>query len=152
MNPMVLDLPVALDGETAAEYLERLKDIPDGGAKPGPLPDHALVERTTKPKSLRQAIADELVWLWGDLATARRNAHNGCWSVGCENTVTRIVALSRMVGATPWGHIDVGVLLDGLYERVHREAGIEYPPIDWVRVREIQAYIDESVAGIGRRR
>lgn len=91
------------------------------------------------PATLTDAARAELEQLWGDLAAHRRYAHNGVWSVGCENKAYRIVALSRLVGALPWGQVDVDVLLDGLYERLHTEAGIAYPAIDWERVRAVKA-------------
>ena len=100
---------------------------------------------------LTQAVRDELVQLWGDLAGAVRHAHNGCWSVQCENVAERITILSRLVGPTGWGHIDVGLLLDGVYERVYREAGIEVPPINWERVRELDEQVKAEVAAVRTR-
>ena len=107
-----------------------------------------IVTTSTTPTvdDLTQAIRDELVQLWGDLASAVRYAHGGCWSVQCENVADRITALSRLVGPTGWGHIDVTLLKDGVYERVHREAGIEVSPIDWERVNELDAQIRAEVA------
>lgn len=96
--------------------------------------------------SLTQAVRDELVQLWGDLAGAVRYAHNGCWSVQCENLADRITTLSRLVGPTGWEHIEVTLLTGGVYERVYREAGIEVPPINWDRVNELDAEIRAEVA------
>lgn len=96
------------------------------------------------PDDLAAAARNELVHLWHDLGEARRFANNGVWSVQCDNLAYRIVALSRVVGACPWGEVDVDVLLDGLYVRLHDEAGIPYPDVDWVRVREVKAYIEEG--------
>ena len=100
------------------------------------------------PTDLTTAARAEVVHLWSDLAEARRNANRGCWSMGCENVAYRIVMLSRIVGATDSGEIDVDVVLDGLYERLHREAGIVHPPIDWDGIREARAYIERSVAEV----
>jgi hypothetical protein len=91
--------------------------------------------------ALAAALAEELVQLWGDLTAAVRYALTGSWSIQCENLAERIVALSRLVGPTGWEHIDVKLLLDGVYEKVHREAGIEVPPVDWDRVRAVDSYI-----------
>lgn len=88
-------------------------------------------------ESLEAAARHELVQLWSDLSTARRNAINTSWSIQCGNLAHRIVNLSRLAGATPWEEIGVSLLLDGVYERLHREAGIDYPPIDWGRVRNV---------------
>lgn len=98
-----------------------------------------MSEPTTE--DLTQAIRDELVMLWGDLSWAVRHAHNGSWSVQCENIADRIVTLSRLVGPTKWGELDVDLLLGGVYERVYHEAGIEVPEIDWEQVRRADAYL-----------
>lgn len=88
---------------------------------------------------LAGAIRAEVVMLWSDLTIAQRHAIDGNWSVQCDNLVGRIVTLSRLVGACPWGHVDVATLLSGLYGRVHDEHGIEYPPVDWPRVEAVAA-------------
>lgn len=90
---------------------------------------------------LVEAVREELVMLWSDMTSAAQYALNGCWSIQCEGLAERIVTLSRLVGPTGWEHIDVDLVLSGVYERVYREAGIEVPPIDWPRVREVDAYI-----------
>lgn len=103
-----------------------------------------LANTEDHPDDLVAAVRIELAHLWYDLGQARQSAHNGVWSVQCDNLAYRIVMLSRIVGACPWGDIDVDVLLDGLYARIHDEAGIPYPEIDWVRVREVKASIEEG--------
>jgi hypothetical protein len=95
------------------------------------------VTATPTADALTAAVREELVMLWGDLTSAVRYAANGSWSIQCDNLAERITVLSRLVGPTPWDEIDVGTLLSGVYERVHREAGIEVPPIDWERVRQV---------------
>lgn len=102
--------------------------------------------------TLAAAIHDELVNLWSDLTAAVRYAHNGCWSVGCENVATRIVTLSRMVGATRWEEIDVDLLRSGVYERVYRDAGINYPPIDWDRVEQVRRRNHGQTSAVGESR
>lgn len=115
-----------------------------------PLPDKPifsadeLANDVDHPTDLATAARIELVNLWTDLAHAREWAGNGVWSMQCDNLAYRVVMLSRVVGACPWGEVDVDVLLDGLYARIHDEAGLEYPEIDWEKVREMKAYIEEG--------
>jgi hypothetical protein len=96
--------------------------------------------------SLEEAVRWELVLLWSDMTEARRHARGGCWSVGCENIAGRIVELTKFVSAISWEEVDVAVLLDGTYEKVHRDAGLGYPLIDWDRVREVDRRIREGAA------
>ncbi len=103
-----------------------------------------LANTEDHPGDLAEAAQIELVNLWSDLAHARQFAANGVWSMQCDNLAYRIVMLSRVVGACPWGEIDVDVLLDGLYVRIHDEAGLPYPEVDWVKVRELKTYIEEG--------
>lgn len=111
-----------------------------------PLPTHPLVDvhedPDNYPDDLAGAVRSELEHLWHDLYLARRHAHNTAWSMGCGNAAYRIVMLSRLVGPTPWGDVQVDLLLDGVYERVYQDAGIEFPPVDWARVREVKARIE----------
>ncbi|MGI5247793.1 hypothetical protein [Dactylosporangium sp. CA-139066] len=83
--------------------------------------------------TLEDAARDELMRLWDDMSRARRHAYRGCWSGECESLARRIVVLTRHVGATNWTHIQAPLIRSGLYERIHREAGLEHPPIDWER-------------------
>ncbi len=85
----------------------------------------------TEFATLEGAARDELMRLWDDLNRARQNAHGGCWSGECESLARRIVVLTWHVGATDWTHIQAPLIRSGLYERLHAEAGLEYPPIDW---------------------
>jgi len=95
-----------------------------------------------EPGTLEEAARSELVSLWGDLELAVRSAINGTWSIRCDNIAYRIVTLSRFVGVTSWEEVSVALLEHGEYERVLREAGLEYPPIDWPRVAEVRRRID----------
>jgi hypothetical protein len=79
----------------------------------------------------------ELESLWDDMSQARRSAYPGCWSTQCGGLAERIVMLSRHVGATPWGNVQVELLLDGVYQRIYDEADIAYDPPDLDRAREI---------------
>lgn len=104
-------------------------------------------KRTPEHEALIAAVHEELASLWHDLYEARRRAwpEDG-WSIEAERKAERIVDLSRLVGATPWEQIQVTTLLDGAYERVYRNAGIEYPSIDWSRVHAV----DEQIKATGK--
>jgi hypothetical protein len=96
------------------------------------------------PLTLDEAVHDELVHLWGDLCQATREAAGGCWSIQCENITYRIVALSRFAGALPWEEVNVDLVWSGLYERVHDEAGLAYPPVDRMALAEHLAYCNNT--------
>lgn len=83
----------------------------------------------------RTAIRAELVQLWGDLHQATQDAMVGGWSVGCENLADRIVELTQLVGPVGWEQIDTALVFSGVYEKVHRDAGLEPRPIDWPAVQ-----------------
>ncbi|MCX4450679.1 hypothetical protein [Streptomyces sp. NBC_01789] len=85
----------------------------------------------------------ELVCLWGDLDEARRDAHEGQWSMGCDSLVERIKALTPLVGATPWAQVQIALLEDGVYQRVHQELGIEVT-VDMDAVAEHRAWLDQQ--------
>lgn len=87
--------------------------------------------------NLEDVVRFELACLWDDLDKARRAALRGAWSIGCETATGRIVMLSRFVGACPWVHVQVDLLLDGTYQKVYDGAGMAYEPIDWELVREV---------------
>jgi hypothetical protein len=71
-----------------------------------------------------------LVLTWTDLQSARGNALNGRCSMACDDLVCRIVGLTRLVGPLSWGHLDVDLLLDGVYERIHEAIGVPTPLSD----------------------
>lgn len=96
------------------------------------------------PSDLEEAIRAELVALWSDMYWAVREAHEGGWSMRCDNLTARIVNLSRLVGPTSWQVIDIETLKGGVYEKVYRDAGIEYPAVDWVRVDEVERRIRQG--------
>jgi hypothetical protein len=66
--------------------------------------------------------------LWGDLHEAVRRGINTDWSINCEGIALRIGALARFVGPAPWGHVPAPLVASGVYERVLREAGVEFSP------------------------
>ena len=81
----------------------------------------------TSEAALFVAVRDELSCLWADLQTARRDAHNGTWSTHCDWIVGRIKTLTPLVGPTPWEKLDITLIEDGVYQRVHQELGIDAP-------------------------
>lgn len=92
---------------------------------------------------LREVIRSELVDLWTDLNEAQQSANDRVWSMRCNGLVYRIVRLSRLVGACPYGEVPVTTVVNGVYEEVHRQAGIPYEPIDWPAMREL----DDQIRG-----
>lgn len=76
---------------------------------------------------------------WGDLQAARGRANRGVWSMECDWLVQRIIGMTRLVGPVPWEEIQVDLLLDGIYERVHEAAGTPTPLTedDRARAREV---------------
>jgi hypothetical protein len=88
---------------------------------------------------LETAVRGELADLWHDLDFAISLAIRGGWSMQCDNITTRIVQLSRLAGATPWGQIPMTLLLDGTYTGILNAAGIPFDPPDMDKVRELEA-------------
>lgn len=92
-----------------------------------------------------QTPAAALEWLrglaWGDLQQARGRALNGVWSMECDNVIDQIVGITSLVGPEPWESVNVSLILDGLYERIHEAAGYPTPLSDADRARA-QAVMD----------
>ncbi|MFD6656895.1 hypothetical protein ACFWEB_17345 [Streptomyces parvus] len=86
---------------------------------------------------------EELSSLWRDLDAARRRAYRDQWSMECDSLVERIKALTPLVGHTPWDEVQIPLLEDGIYQRVHAELGID-APVDMARVAEHRAYLDRQ--------
>jgi hypothetical protein len=88
-----------------------------------------------------------LRWLlelaWDDLQKARRAALNGRWSMDCDAQVSRIVGLTRLVGPLSWESVQVDLILDGTYERIHDAIGTPTPLSDDDR-RRARAVKDRS--------
>lgn len=124
------------------------------GQQPHPQPDdgrplwHRAIAGAGEdvPADLRQAVRDELECLWTDLAEARRNALNGQWSVGCDNLAERIISLSRLAGATPWENVEIPLLLDGIYQGILTDAGIEHTEPGPDDLPRMQAWRDSQKA------
>jgi hypothetical protein len=114
------------------------------------LPDRLVDQDEEYADTLYGAAREELIWLWSDLADARRTAIRGCWSIECASLTVRIVALSRHVGALEWDHVDFDLLRSGVYLRIHQEAGLVPPPIDWAAVDRHEQYLaDRAHRGRG---
>ena len=80
----------------------------------------------TLVETYRQALRDELVYLWTDLAEAYRwsRATPPETSMGCENLINRIHAITALVGPISSDQIEMPFLLTGMYEQVHAQTGI----------------------------
>jgi hypothetical protein len=105
------------------------------------------------PADLAEAARDELVSLWTDLDHAVHYAYRGGWSMGCEWITRRIVRLSRLAGATPWGQIPIPLLLDGTYQGILTAAGIAFEEPGADDMRGMKEWADreaEAVRQIGR--
>lgn len=98
-------------------------------------------------QNLEDAARWELVLLWDDLNHARRSAINGVWSMACDSLVSRIGMFTRLVGPTPWEQIQIPLLEDGTYQRVHAELGVDVT-VDMVRVAETRRSIDARMRNL----
>ncbi|MER5461695.1 hypothetical protein ABT010_13595 [Streptomyces sp. NPDC002668] len=101
-------------------------------------------------ETLRAAIREELGCLWNDLNTARQSAIRNQWSIRCDHLVWRIKDLTPLVGPTPWDEIQIPLLEDGIYQRIHAELGIE-APVDMERVAKTRASVDARLARMAPR-
>ena len=90
---------------------------------------------------LKAAVREELSDLWGDLHSAQNHAINGRWSIACDNLEERIKALTPLVGATPWDEVQIPLLENGVYQRIHADLGIAVHP-DMARVAQVRARIN----------
>lgn len=97
----------------------------------------------TDTAKLLDVAREELSSLWRDLDDARHRAYRGQWSMGCDSLVERIKALTPLVGPTPWDEVQIPLLEDGIYQRVHAELGIE-APVDMGKVAEHREYLDRQ--------
>lgn len=91
---------------------------------------------------LTQAVTDELEYLWNDLDNAMRYAINGTWSIQCDELADRIKTLTQLVGPTHWESVQIRLLENGVYQRIHDELGVEIEPPDMQAVREIRERIN----------
>lgn len=98
---------------------------------------------TSDPNDLRRAIRDELANLWGDLHHAMREAIDGNWSIRCDGLQDRITTLTKLVGPTQWQRIQIPLLEQGTYQRIHKEIGVD-APVDMAKVAETRLRIDDQ--------
>lgn len=103
----------------------------------------AQASSTEEYETIHSALHRTLELAWRDLQSARREALNGRWSILCESQVYRIIGLTRLVGPTLWEKVDVDLILDGIYERIHEAVGMPTPLSDADRQRA-QAVKDRS--------
>lgn len=94
-------------------------------------------------ETLRAVLRDELSYLWTDLNTARQQAINGQWSMHCDWIVERIKTITSLVGPTPWQDMEIKLIEDGVYQRVHEELGVD-APVDMDGVRAHRRRLDEG--------
>ena len=94
-------------------------------------------------ETLRNALRDELSCLWTDLQTARRSAYKDGWSMHCDWIVERIKTITPLVGPTSWRQLDIGLIEDGVYQRIHEEIGVA-APYDEEGVRNHREWLDGS--------
>ncbi|MEU5580913.1 hypothetical protein ABZ791_30015 [Streptomyces huasconensis] len=73
---------------------------------------------------LRDVAREELAFLWDDLHDAQCSAAGERWSMACDRLVERIKALTQLVGPTPWDEVQIPLLVNGVYQRIHDELGI----------------------------
>ncbi|MBP5870870.1 hypothetical protein [Streptomyces scabiei] len=98
-------------------------------------------------ETLRAALREELSCLWTDLQTARRDAVNGQWSMHCDWIEGRIKTITPLVGPTPWTELDIQLIEDGVYQRVHAEIGVD-APYDEDGVRKHRARLNASAGPV----
>lgn len=91
--------------------------------------------------ALRDAVREEVADLWRDLNSAQSRAINGRWSIECDNLEERIKNLTPLVGATPWEEIQIALLENGVYQRIHADLGITVEP-DMARVAKVRTQIN----------
>lgn len=109
---------------TAADLAHRWRDRPVLESLEEALGEETQTEEYATPDSA-------LRWLlrcaWDDLQQSRGQAINGRWSMSCDHQVSRIVGLTRLVGPVPWEVVQVDLILDGVYERIHEATGTPTP-------------------------
>lgn len=86
---------------------------------------------STEVDVLRTTLRDELENLWGDLNGAMNRAANGQWSIECDHLASRIGTISHVVGPVDPGSVQMPLLLNGTFDRLHSEWGIR--PLAWDR-------------------
>ncbi|SDH67006.1 hypothetical protein SAMN05421505_12016 [Sinosporangium album] len=90
------------------------------------------------------AIREELIHLWNDMCEARLNAYEGCWSGTCENLERRIKLLTPLVGPISWKEVQVELLAEEVFQRIHADMGYTVV-VDMDEVAHVLAENDEPL-------
>ena len=99
--------------------------------------NEALAEDDTDPDTC-DPITEELKFLWSELNYARRAAINGEWSMECSTLTYRIARLTSRTGKhTGWRDISFPLLVDGIWQEIHRQLGVNVETPDMTRVMEM---------------
>lgn len=79
-----------------------------------------------KRKQLVRELRRELMYLWGELASAYRcsGVTPPEWSPGCVCLIERIHHVTRAVGPVDPNQVEMWFLLTGMYEQVHAAMGL----------------------------
>ena len=105
------------------------------------------------PQVMVDALHEELVHLWSDLAAAYRysEATPPEKSQSCEGLIGRIHMITALVGPVSSDHIELPFLLTGMYEQVHAAMGttVTVPEATLVSAREYIASQDRMIAKVG---
>lgn len=117
----------------------------------GPLPGDICWRETRRDvdsvvptyEQILDRVIDEQVNLWGDLNHAVAYAVvdppviPGHWSIRCDEVASRIAKNAILVGPIHWEHVQVDLLLAGIYQKILHVVGLDWPPIDWDAVRSL---------------
>lgn len=92
-----------------------------------------------------EALRQELIYLWGDLAAAYRQSRaDPPWtSTGCEHLIGRIRAVTELVGPVSLDQVEMPFLLTGMYELVHESLDIR-AQVPAAMLREAREYVATS--------
>jgi hypothetical protein len=91
---------------------------------------------------MAEALRKELRCLWDDLMGVYGSG--GTWSIRCADLAERIVELSNLVGAVSWEELPIPLLTGGVYEKVMRDGGLAYVPIDWDEVARAEVALSTA--------
>lgn len=116
---------------TAADLAKRWREKTSAESVDAAIAEFDSDEYATPESALRWL----LVLAWSELQDARRTALNGRWSMKCDYAVHRIMGLTSLVGPLGWERVQVDLILDGLYERIHEQIGHPTPLTDADRAR-----------------
>ncbi|MFJ6850392.1 hypothetical protein ACIQM3_07610 [Streptomyces sp. NPDC091271] len=92
---------------------------------------------------LNRVAREGLGYLRGDLQDARRSAIGDQCAIQCDHIKERSKALTPLVGPTPSDEIQIPLLEDGVYRRIHADLGVEVT-VGMERVSHVQAGLNPS--------